>query len=132
MIKAVKKDTGSVVYMRFKTHECPTCKNQLKVVKMTKVVKSKTKEAKNFNFSACDAPLGEKVKFIWYVFKCKECDKTYTEAQMKAIEKDEKERLKEEKKAAKKAEKKQRRLTRNPMTASKFRSQTSFCSVLPV
>ena len=73
---------------------------------MKKVVKSTTREGKNFNFSACDAPLGEKVKFIWYVFKCKECDKTYTEAQMKAIEKDEKERLKEEKKAAKKAEKK--------------------------
>lgn len=106
MIKAVKKDTGNVVYMRFKTHECPTCKNQLKVVKMTKVVKSKTKEAKNFNFSACDAPLGEKVKFIWYVFKCKECDKTYTEADMKAIEKAEKDRLKAEARAEKKAEKK--------------------------
>jgi transposase-like protein len=106
MIKAVKKDTGNVIYMRFKTHACPTCQSQLKVVKLTKVVKAKTKEAKNFDFTACDASLGQKVKFIWYEFKCKNCDKTYTEAEMKAIEKAEKKAQKAEAKAEKKAEKK--------------------------
>ena len=109
MIKAVKKDTGNVIYMRFKTHVCPTCKSQLKVVKLTKVVKAKTKEAKNFDFTACDASLGQKVKFIWYEFKCKNCDKTYTEAEMKSIEKAEKKAQKAEAKAEKKAEKKAQR-----------------------
>ena len=108
MVSGVKKDTGNFIYMRVKKHNCPTCGAQMKVVKKTKVVKSKTKEAKNFNFSACDISLGEKVKFIWYEFKCRECDKTYTESAMKEIErqqkKEEKAAKKAEKKAAKKAE----------------------------
>ena len=101
MIKAVKKDTGNVLYMRLKSHNCPQCSNQLKVVKFTKVVKAKTKEAKNFDFTACDASLGEKVKFIWYEFKCKNCDKTYTESEMKAFEKAEKAKEMAQKKAEK-------------------------------
>lgn len=105
MIKAVKKDTGNTVYLRLKKHYCPACSNQLKVVKFTKVVKAKTKEAKNFDFTAADASLGEKVKFIWYEFKCKNCDKTYTEADMRAIEKQKKKEEKIAKKAEKKAEK---------------------------
>ncbi len=74
MIKAVKKDTGNVIYMRLMKHNCPVCHNQLKVVRLTKVVKSKTSEANKFSFNVCDMPVGEKVKFIWYEFKCRECD----------------------------------------------------------
>ena len=106
MVSGVKKDTGSFVYMRLMKHDCPVCGKRMKVVKMTKVVKAKTKEAKNFDFTACDLPLGEKVKFIWYEFKCKDCDKTYTEADLRVIEK----QKKKEQKAAQKAEKKAERL----------------------
>ena len=102
MIKATKKDTGNVIYMRLKKHNCPTCGKQLKVIKMTKVVKAKTKEAANFNFNACDVSLGEKVKFIWYEFKCKDCKKQYTEADMRLHDKQMKKQAKAEKKAAKK------------------------------
>ena len=102
MVSVVKKDTGNFIYMRVKKHNCPECGKQLKVIKMTKTVKSKTKEANNFNFSACDMPLGEKVKFIWYEFRCKDCKTTYTEEAMKAAEKQQK----KEQKAAEKAEKK--------------------------
>lgn len=109
MVSSVKKDTGSFVYMRLKKHNCPMCGAQMKVVKKTKVVKAKTKEAANFDFTACDLSLGDKVKFVWYEFKCKSCDKTYTEDVMKAIEKEQKKEakaiLKAEKKAKKLAEK---------------------------
>ena len=104
MVSSVKKDTGSFVYMRVKKHNCPQCGEQMKVVKFTKVVRSKTKEGSGFNFSTCDLSLGDKVKFIWYEFKCKKCDKTYTEAALRAIEKEQKKKEKAEKKAAKKAE----------------------------
>ncbi len=87
MIKAVKKDTGSLIYMRFKKHNCPECGKQLKLVKLTKVVRAKTREAKNFDLSAAGQPLGEKVKIVWYEFKCRDCDKTYTEKSMRQIEK---------------------------------------------
>lgn len=104
MVSGVKKDTGSFVYMRLMKHDCPVCGKQMKVVKMTKVVKAKTKEAKNFDFTACDLSLGDKVKFIWYEFKCRDCDKTYTEASLRAIEKQKKKELKAAQKAEKKAE----------------------------
>ena len=87
MIKATKKDTGSVIYMRLKKHNCPVCDRQMKVVKMTKVVKAKTKEAANFDFKACDINLGGKVKFVWYEFKCRDCGKQYTEADMRRHDK---------------------------------------------
>ena len=105
MVSGVKKDTGSFVYMRLMKHDCPVCGKQMKVVKMTKVVKAKTKEAKNFDFTACDLSLGDKVKFIWYEFKCRDCDKTYTEANLRAIEKQKKKEEKIAEKAEKKAEK---------------------------
>ena len=105
MIKATKKDTGSVIYMRLKKHNCPVCNQPLKVVKMKKVVKAKSKEAANYNFKACDVNLGEKVKFIWYEFKCKDCDKRYTEEEMRRHDKAMKKKAAAEKKAAKKAEK---------------------------
>ena len=106
MIKATKKDTGNTVYMRLKKHNCPQCGEQLKIVKLKKVVKSNSKEAANFDFSACDKSLGEKVKFIWYEFKCKNCEVRYTEDQMRAHEKALRKKEKAEKKAQKKAEKK--------------------------
>jgi hypothetical protein len=106
MIKAVKKDTGSVVFMRLQKHACPQCQRQLKVVKMKKVVRAKSAEAKNFDFTACGSPLGEKVKFVWYEFKCRECDKRFTEAEIKAHEKQVKKEAKKAAKAAKKEAKK--------------------------
>ena len=103
MIKATKKDTGSVIYMRLKKHNCPVCDKPLKVVKMKKVVKAKSKEAANFNFKACDANLGEKVKFIWYEFKCKDCCRRYTEADMRHYDKLAKREAAANKKAQRKA-----------------------------
>ena len=105
MIKAVKKDTGNVVFMRLKKHNCPVCQNQLKVVRMSKVVKSKTRESGNFKFDVCDVSLGDKVKFVWYEFKCRECDKRFSEAEIRAAEKARKKEAKKAARLAKKAEK---------------------------
>ena len=123
MIKAVKKDTGSFVYMKLKKHACPTCGKQLKVVKMKKTVRSKTKEAANFDFTAANVRLGEKVKFIWFEFRCPDCAVQYTEDSLRKIEKKAKadaaeadkaeRRLKKEtKKAERKAEKESKRADR--------------------
>lgn len=102
MVSVVRKDTGNFMYMRLKKHNCPECGKQMKIVKMVKVVKSKTKEANNLNISACE---GERVKFIWYEFQCKDCGKNYSEETLKPIEKRLKKQKKEEEKAAKKAAK---------------------------
>ncbi len=103
MIKAVKKDSGSLYFMRLKKHVCPDCSAQLRVVKMKKTVKANTKEASGFDFTAAGHPLGEKVKFIWYEFKCPECDAQFTEDALRKIEK----KAKKDAAKAKKAEKKE-------------------------
>ena len=102
MIKAVKKDTGSFVYMKLKKHACPACGRQLKVVKMKKTVKSNTKEAANFDFTAANVKLGEKVKFIWFEFRCRDCEVQYTEDALRKIENKAKADAAEAKKAEKK------------------------------
>ena len=132
MIKAVKKDTGSFVYMKLKKHMCPTCGKQLKVVKMKKTVRSKTKEAANFDFTAANVRLGEKVKFIWFEFRCPDCEVQYTEDALRKIEKKakadaaeadkaerrlKKEIKKSEKKAAKEAEKAEKRAAKEAACA---------------
>ncbi len=113
MIKATKKDTGNVIYMRLKKHNCPLCDKQMKVVKMTKIVKAKTKEAANFDFKACDINLGEKVKFVWYEFKCKDCGKQFTEKDMRLHDKEMKKKAAAEKKEAKKAARAEAREAKN-------------------
>jgi C4-type Zn-finger protein len=109
MVSTTKKDSGSFIYMRVKKHDCPVCGKQMKIVRMTKTVRSKTKEAKGFSFSVLEIPRGEKIKTIWYEFECKDCRKTYPEDEMREIEKKQKKErraaAKAEKKAAKNAEK---------------------------
>ena len=106
MVSVVKKDTGSFLYMRVMKHNCPVCGKQMKVVRMTKKVRSKTKEVKGFNFVARSLSHGEKVKLIWYEFECKACNKTYGGDELRVIEK----KKKKEQKAAQKAEKKAERI----------------------
>ena len=121
MIKAVKKDTGSFVYMKLKKHACPTCGRQLKVVKMKKTVRSKTKEAANFDFSAANVNLGEKVKFIWFEFRCPDCEVQYTEDALRKIEK-------KAKAAAAEAEKAERRLKKESKRADRKAKEEAACA----
>ena len=121
MIKAVKKDTGSFVYMKLKKHACPTCGRQLKVVKMKKTVRSKTKEAANFDFSAANVNLGEKVKFIWFEFRCPDCEVQYTEDALRKIEK-------KAKADAAEAEKAERRLKKESKRADRKAKEEAACA----
>lgn len=119
MIKAVKKDTGSFVYMKLKKHACPTCGRQLKVVKMKKTVRSKTKEAANFDFTAANVNLGEKVKFIWFEFRCPDCEVQYTEDALRKIEKKAKADAAEAEKAERRLKKESKRADRKAEKESK-------------
>ena len=51
--------------------------------------------------------LGDKVKFVWYEFKCRECDLRFSEKEMKAAEKEQRKEAKRAAKIAKKAKKAQ-------------------------
>ena len=110
MVTGVKKDYGSITYMRLKKHSCPDCGGATFLRKVKRKVKSNSKRAKDYNFNVGDTTLSGTVKFIWYEFKCKNCGNQYTEAQMRAFE----EQKKAEEKAQKKAEKKAEREAKKP------------------
>ncbi len=97
MIKATKKDSGSFIYMRLKKHPCPECGEIMKVVKIKKTVKAKSKEASSFDFSAANVKLAEKVKFIWFEFKCPKCGEMYKEEALKKLEREKKREARSEK-----------------------------------
>lgn len=109
MVTGVKKDYGSIAYMRFKKHECPDCQGPTFLRKVKRKVKSNSKAAQNYDFKVGDTTLSGTVKFIWYEFKCKNCGNQYTEAQMKQYEAEKKATEKAQKKAEKKAQKKAER-----------------------
>ncbi len=119
MIKAVKKDTGSFIYLRVKKHACPDCGKEMKVVKMKKTVKASSKEASGFNLNAAGHSLGEKVKFIWYEFKCPVCELHFTEDALRRIEENAKKDAAEAKKAEKKAVAKAKKAEKKAATKAK-------------
>ena len=112
MVTGVKKDYGSITYMRLKKHNCPDCGGATFLRKVKRRVKSGSKAAQNYNFSVGDTVLSGTVKFIWYEFKCKNCGNQYTEAQMRAFEEAKKAEEKAQKKAEKKAEKEAKKAER--------------------
>lgn len=83
-----KKFIGeSWLYTYFKKHYCPICNEKLEVKKISRVVNSKSSEAKNYDFSLGDSFLVGDVEFIFYVFSCPKCNKQYSVQEMKRNEK---------------------------------------------
>lgn len=90
MIIGIKYITKSTFYTVFKKHYCPICKTKLICVRTSKIVNSKSPEAKNYDFGMGDVFLVGDVKFIWKEFRCPVCIRNYSIDQMKRIEKDQK------------------------------------------
>lgn len=83
-----KKFIGdSWFYTNFKKHYCPICNEKLVVKKISRVVNSKSLEAKNCDFSLGDSFLVGDVEFFYNVFCCPKCNKQYSVQEMKRIEK---------------------------------------------
>jgi hypothetical protein len=53
-IHGVKREWSRPFWVRFKKHYCPNCKGLLTTTKVSKIVNSKSDEAKNYDFSAGD------------------------------------------------------------------------------
>ena len=83
-----KKFIGeSWFYTNFKKHYCPNCNSRLEVKKASKIVNSKSIEAKNYDFSLGDTFLVGDVEFFYNIFRCQKCNKQYSIQEMKRIEK---------------------------------------------
>ena len=77
-IHGIKKDSGSLFWLRCKKHFCPVCNSELTISKVSKVVNSKSDEAKNYDFSNVDSYFTGNIKFIYPELLCTECGNKYS------------------------------------------------------
>ena len=76
-IHGVKRELSHPIFC-MKKHNCPSCNERLEKASMETVVNSKSKEAKDYDFSGSDGFMVGNIKFIRTAFRCSQCDKTYS------------------------------------------------------
>lgn len=88
----IKRTWTSPFYVYCKKHYCPDCNTLLSKTKVSKIVSSKSPEAKEHDFSSAggDGYMIGDVKFIWTEFLCPNCGKQIPVKDMKMIERDNK------------------------------------------
>lgn len=86
MIVGFKYINNAFFYTIFKKHYCPDCNVKLKRIKKSKIVNSKSPEAKYYDFSSPDGYFVGDVKFIWKDFKCPKCEIEIPVDEMRKIE----------------------------------------------
>lgn len=86
MISGKKYINNSLFYTMFKKHYCPQCGKLLQRIKVSKIVNSKSPEAKNFDFSLGDSFMTGYVEFIWHEFRCPDCKINISIDRMRKIE----------------------------------------------
>ena len=70
-----------------KKHYCLSCNQLLNLKKTSKVINSKSPEAKDFDFSCGDSYLSGDVEFFYNMFYCEKCNIFYSLNEIKDIEK---------------------------------------------
>lgn len=75
----------NISYLR-KDHFCPDCGTKLEKVAVSKVVNSRSPEAKDFDFSIDGVHMIGDVQLTWDEFECPNCKKHLTVDEMKKIE----------------------------------------------
>ena len=86
-IHGVKREWSRPFWVRFKKYHCPACNALLTTIKVSKVVNSKSEEAKNFDFSSGDTYMVGNIKFIWTEFQCNVCNNSYSLQEIRENEK---------------------------------------------
>lgn len=92
MIVGKKYVNNAIFYTLFKKHYCPECGTKLTRIKTSKIVNSKSPEAKNYDFTLGDSFMVGDVEFIWKEFYCQICKKRIPIDEMRRIEKEQRER----------------------------------------
>lgn len=77
-----------IFYTLFKKHFCPRCGTRVVRIKTSKVVNSKSAEAKKFNFDSGDTFLAGDIEFIWDEFQCPTCKQKFSVEEMMRIERE--------------------------------------------
>ena len=86
-IDGVSQTSERPFFVHCKKHYCPDCKEQLGTMKAWDIVHSGSEESKKYDFSCGDTYLCGNIKFIWTVFVCAKCEKTYSVGEIYQLEK---------------------------------------------
>lgn len=86
-MRAKKRIWSSPFYTLLKKHYCPNCGTKLDIIKVSRVINSKSEEATNFDFQNVDTFFVGDVEFTWDEFKCNNCGFLSSIKDMKKIEK---------------------------------------------
>ena len=86
----IKREFNSPFYTYMKKHFCPKCSTQLKTTTQSKIVSSKSPDAKEYDFHFVDNYFIGDVKFIWTEFECPNCSFREKVGDMKKNEREQK------------------------------------------
>ncbi|MBO5785685.1 MAG: hypothetical protein J6R45_00015 [Clostridia bacterium] len=86
MIAGKKYINEDIIYTVFKKHYCPDCKVRLKRIEVSKIVNSKSPEAKKYDLSMGDTFMTGDIEVVWKEFQCPNCLRIISVKQMKRIE----------------------------------------------
>lgn len=86
-MQAKKRIFTTPFYTYLKKHKCPKCGTILNIIKVKKIVDSKSNEAKNYDFQNCDTFFAGCVEITWDEFKCSQCGFQLSIKEMKQNEK---------------------------------------------
>lgn len=82
----IKRIFKNPFYVKCKKHNCTDCGEQMRKIKVSKIVHSNSPEAHNFDFHSGDSYMIGNVKFIWTEFQCPKCQRQFTIDEIKQIE----------------------------------------------
>lgn len=80
-----KRIYKNIKYLK-KEHFCTDCGAKLETVEVSKVVNSRSPEAKDFDFSFCGNYMLGDVRFVWDELECPDCKRRFTVDEMKSVE----------------------------------------------
>ena len=86
MIIGTKYINNAIFYTLLKKHNCPYCNERLRRIKKSKIVNSKSAEARNYDFNLGDGFMEGDVRFVWKEFQCPRCKTEFTIEDMRRIE----------------------------------------------
>ena len=76
-----------VVGTFFKKHKCVDCKVKLERKIVSKIINTKSEEAKNYSFHIVRNTIAGDVEVSWYEFECPVCKKSFTLEKLEEINK---------------------------------------------
>lgn len=100
----VQRTWKNPIYTHFFKHTCQACGGFLKVIQVSKVVNSKSPEAKKFDFDYSSTEGGKMigdVKFIWDEFLCPTCNIQTSIKEQQKIENEQKKMEREKERLSK-------------------------------